>query len=295
MLRTAIRRAVRAARNWVAEEHSDGQQPVSLPGSPVDYDWLNRTLFPGLLAKGGRAFRPNYTWGVLQGVHSARELGLERVSVIEFGVAGGNGLLSLAQIAQKLASLYEVEIDVYGFDTGAGLPKPADYRDLPHIYAEGGFSMDVEKLRARLQSARLVLGPVESTITDFVASRPSPVAFVSFDLDLYSSTAHALQLLDAEQDLLLPRIYCYFNDIMGLSSCEYNGERLAIAEFNAAHEMCKLAPIYGLKYFLPSRYASKAWTEQFFIAHIFDHTLYSHFDGLAPAPDLGLAGDGSTT
>lgn len=28
----------------------------------------------------------------------------------------------------------------YGFDTGKGLPKPQDYRDLPNLYRESAFA-----------------------------------------------------------------------------------------------------------------------------------------------------------
>ena len=219
----------------------------------------------------------------------ARALDVDRVSVIEFGVAGGNGLIALERCAEKIESRYGVAIDVYGFDTGVGLPKPQDYRDLPNIYAEGRHVMHVEKLRQRLQRAQLILGLVENTVAAFMQSGPAPVAFIAIDLDLYSSTIHALKLLEAPQDLLLPRILCYFDDIMGLTCGDHNGERLAIADFNASHQMRKISPIYGLKYCLPEPYAHQMWIEQFFLAHIFDHTDYGHFDGLAPLHDLSLA------
>jgi len=56
-------------------------------------------------------------------------------------------------------------------------------------------------------------------------------------------------LFEAEQEIFMPRIYCYFDDIMGASCSEFTGERLAISEFNALHERRKISPIYGLKYF----------------------------------------------
>ncbi len=52
--------------------------------------------------------------------------------------------------------------------------------------------------------------------------------------------------------------------------------------------MRKIAPIYGLRFFLPPSYTNKAWPEQFFLAHIFDHDLYVHFDGLIRNFDLSL-------
>ena len=55
--------------------------------------------------------------------------------------------------------------------------------------------MDVDKLRRRLHRAQLVLGTVEETVPTFLATyKPPPIAFVSIDLDLYSSTVQALRL-----------------------------------------------------------------------------------------------------
>lgn len=289
MLKTLIKKAGKRVWRWLEE---DGKGQPRLSGSPVrqfSYDWLNRTLFPQILAEGGGTLRPQYTWGVLQGVNLAKALGKKRVSVIEFGVAGGNGLVSLERIAEKVEALYDVGVDVYGFDTGVGLPKPQDHRDLPNIFAEGRHPMDVDKIRQRLQRAQLILGSIENTVIDFMQSRPAPVAFIAIDVDYYSSTIHALQLLDAHQDLLLPRIHCYCDDIMGITCGDYNGERLAITDFNASHDSRKISPIYGLRYFLPASFANRSWVEAFFMAHIFDHDQYGWFDSLAPLYDLRLA------
>jgi PAS domain S-box-containing protein len=143
-----------------------------------------------------------------------------------------------------------------------------------------------------LQRAHLVLGVVDETIPQFIKSKPSPVAFISFDLDYYTSTVQALKLLEGDPALLLPRIYCYFDDIMGFTYSEYNGERLAISEFNASHDMRKISMLYGLRYHLPSPYSHAQWSEQFYIAHIFDHDLYCEKDNLGGASwltDLKLA------
>ena len=56
----------------------------------------------------------------------AKKLGYERISVIEYGAGEGSGLLSLEE--------YTDQIDIYGFDSGQGLPKPNDYRDLPYHF-----------------------------------------------------------------------------------------------------------------------------------------------------------------
>ncbi len=253
----------------------------SYPSFPkYSYQWLNHILFQNILNE-DNTLRPHYTWGVIQGANLAKSLGYNRISVIEFGVAGGNGLCSLEKIADKIGAIYEIEIDVYGFDTGVGLPAPTDFRDEPHVHCSGHYKMDVEKLQKRLKKAKLNIGLIDETIDDFIKSSPSPVAFVSIDVDYYSASMHAFRLLDANEKLLMPRIYFYFDDIMGPTKNEYAGERLAISEFNESHEKSKIIPIYGLKYHLPSQYFQQIWVEKIFIAHIMKHKLYGRFDGLA--------------
>ena len=116
------------------------------------------------------------------------------------------------------------------------------------------------------------------------------MAFVSVDLDLYHSTRDALRLFAAEHDRLLPRVLCYFDDIIGLTYCDYNGERLAISEFNALHARRKIAPIYGLKFFVPPEHASMAWPTLMYFAHSFDHPLYNQPDQLRKPMIMDIEG-----
>ena len=290
MLKNAIKRTIKkltiGTRDYVRSLEDSNGRPKEDHNYDQDdfaYPWLN-SIFTKLLLEESAAQRPWYTWGVLQGVHLAQAIGIHRVSVIEFGVAGGNGLVLLERIADKVGEIFGVSVDVYGFDTGSGLPKPLDYRDCPNLWSPGYFPMDTEKLQRRLQRAKLILGLVEDTVPEFIKSKPSPVAFISFDLDYYSSTIQAFKLLEADQTLLLPRVHCYFDDIMGFSYSDYNGERLAISEFNASHGSRKISPVYGLKYFLPAAHAQADWSEMFYMAHVFDHNLYGRNDGFVRRP-----------
>ncbi len=287
MLNKIIKRVVRAGllrgRSYIQRLEEDSKETHDYDNDNFAYPWLN-SIFMKLLSYGDNVLRPNYTWGVLHSVYLAKTLGINRVSVIEFGVAGGNGLIALDRVAEKLESIMGVGIDVYGFDTGTGLPKPEDYRDLPNLYTASSFCMDVEALKKQLKKAQLILGLVENTVPGFINSGAAPIAFVSIDLDYYSSTMHAFKILQADQARLLPRVHFYFDDIMGFTFSEYNGERLAITEFNGSNAMRKIAPIYGLKYFVPTQHAQALWTEQFYMAHIFDHELYGRNDGLVKPP-----------
>ena len=277
ILRRGLRAAVRIARGWLAEpEHAVENYQLGDP--PYTYEQANH-LFNTLATQHGIDRAP-YLWGALQGVNLARALGQKRVSLLEFGVAGGNGLVALEHIARILEPIFGVDIETHGFDMGTGLPKAEDYRDLPNLWREGYYSMDLQKLKQRLKGSKLHLGPISETLPEFIKSGPPAVAFISFDFDYYSSTVQALNLFRADPKLLLPRIHCYFDDIMGKTFSDFTGERLAINEFNAASPARKISPIHGLRFFLPSPGRHSIWPEMMFMAHVFDHPLYSHYDGL---------------
>jgi hypothetical protein len=252
------------------------------PPVPFDnlYPWLNYT-FSELFKKELLARRnPQYAWGVMQGAALAKVLGLPRVSVIEFGVAGGTGLLALETISEVIERKTNIGIDVFGFDSGIGLPKPEDFRDQPNLWFESQFPMDRAKLEPKLRRAKLYLGLVKETIPAFIAGNPSPVAFASFDLDLYSSTRDALLLFKSDYAYLLPRVVSYFDDICGWSYNDYCGERGAIAEFNTSNNPHKICPIYGLRYFIPRFARNDLWPDGMYFAHFFEHPLYNTRDSL---------------
>jgi hypothetical protein len=223
---------------------------------------------------------PAYAYGTYQAAHQAHALGLTGITVIELGVAGGIGLIALESHARAIASRFGIEVDVIGFDLGSGMPEPRDYRDMPYVWKPGYFTMNGDLLRARLRDAELVLGDVAATVPQFLV-RPGlrPIGFVAFDLDYYSSTAAALTLLAAETSLLLPRVFCHFDDVVGddweLHS-EYTGELLAISEFNAANSDRKLARINGLEY---KRVIPAEWHAKQYVLHCFGHPLYSKHIG----------------
>lgn len=252
------------------------------PQIPYSYAWLNALC--GTLCQTNHAaeIRPAYTWGVLHAAALGHALRQPRISVVEFGVAGGRGLRAMEKIAELVEHHIPVQIDVYGFDTGEGLPNPTDYRDHPNLYAAGGYKMDQAALRAALSRAHLVLGDVAKTVGPWLATNPAPVGFVSWDLDYYSSTMAAFVLLEAESAALLPRIVSYFDDIMGLTFGDHVGERAAIADFNGAHQSRKISPVYGLRHYLPWPQSAALWPEMMYLAHLFDHPLYNNEDGLVP-------------
>src|SRR5437868_13382293 len=62
----------------------------------------------------GLAARPNYTWSMLHVGNSARHLGLDRLSAIEFGGAGGHRLVALHPVAGAVADPLGVHLGRHG-------------------------------------------------------------------------------------------------------------------------------------------------------------------------------------
>jgi len=229
----------------------------------------------------GALVRPHYGYCVYHAAVLAKKLGYERISVLEFGVAGGNGLVNLEYHAQEVAALLGIAIDIYGFDTGEGLPDmdEDDYRDLPYHWKKGFYKMNVQELQARLKKAKLILGDIKDTSKNFFKEHnPAPIGAIAHDFDLYSSTAVALKMLEADEKYYLPRVFCYFDDITGTEMELYNdytGERLAINEFNQAHEDIKI----GLPYHFLSKKVVEGWHHNIRICHFFKHSNYNKFIG----------------
>jgi hypothetical protein len=213
--------------------------------------------------------RPEYLLGVFTAAEQALEQGVAEIAVVEFGVAGGNGLVALQSEAEAVERATGVGIKVYGFDAGPqGLPAfIGDYRDHPDAWQPGDFPMDEAALRARLSTrTTLVLGNVKDTVEGFfVAHQPPPIGFVSFDLDLYSSTRDALKIFSAPDKKMLRNVPLYFDDIDFLFNNKFAGELLAIDEFNLENDRVKIDKWYGVKAGRP--FPERHFLEKLYVAH----------------------------
>ena len=217
---------------------------------------------------------PHYAYGVYAAAEEAAALGINHISVAELGVAGGNGLLALEEICRVLGDHFDMEIVVWGFDSGAGMPEPRDYRDLPHVWEQGFYKMDVAQLQKRIgPSTRLVIGDVSTTIPETILDMDR-LGFIAFDLDYYSSTVAAFSIFDGPTMTRLPRIYCYFDDTIFPEWACHNdgvGELLAISEFNERGDGRKIHPVHMLRWI---RLHAEPWNEQMYVMHDFGHPDY---------------------
>lgn len=214
----------------------------------------------------------------------ARRHQYPRISAIEFGVASGNGLICLEWHARAIAAIFQVDIEVYGFDSGQGLPPSDLYQDIPYFYGEAQFKMEsLELLRGRLSAARLVLGDIAETAPVFFdLQNPAPIGAMLVDVDIYSSTVPVLEMLTGPDRFFLPRVQMYFDDISHGLECI--GESLAIKEFNAAHELIKISPEDTFATPLDGcDYALSSYLHRVKEAHMFSHPLYKTNPGRADA------------
>lgn len=213
--------------------------------------------------------RPAYLLGVLTAAQQARKQDVSEISVIEFGVAGGDGLVVLQSEAEAVERETGVRIKVYGLDAGPqGLPSfIGDYRDHPDAWQPGDYPMNESALRSRLTSrTTLIIGNVKDTLPGFFKNvQPPPIGFISFDLDLYSSTREALQIFCAPDARMLWHVPLYFDDIEFLFNSKFAGELLAIEEFNEESRRVKIDKWYGVRMGRP--FPERPFLEKMYVAH----------------------------
>ena len=233
----------------------------------------------------GAVDRPTYAYCIFQAARLASLLNYKKISIIEFGCGGGNGLVVAEKHVAEVEKLFSLKLELYGFDMGSGLPKPKDYRDIPHYFKGGLYKMDIDAVQRRLKSAKLVIGDVKDTcLTFFEKYNPAPIGCIFHDLDYYSSTSDSFTLFDAGSSNFLPRVFMYFDDIIGDDvwlSNDYTGERLAINEFNAKHELQKICP----NYYLLEQYGLSWFSSMIRIYHDFTHPRYNDYVGDAEQLD----------
>jgi hypothetical protein len=221
--------------------------------------------------------RPHYGYCIFQAAKLASLLNYPRMSVIEFGCGGGNGLINAEMHIKEVTKLFSVDIELYGFDSGTGMPAPVDYRDMPHYFRSGLYEMNRDALNRRLKHAKLVIGDVRDTCATFLQEyQPAPIGCMFHDLDYYSSTRDALTLFDREPRYFLPRVFMHFDDIIGndIWLCnEFTGERLAIRDFNQTHQSKKISKNYSVA----KRYPNSWWPDHVYIHHDFEHPRYNDF------------------
>lgn len=231
---------------------------------------------------------PQYLFGLCFAARAAKAAGQLHFVAVEFGVAGGNGLIAMEKHAALVEKIWGVKIDTVGCDTGRGLPERTDGRDCPYAFQGGEFPMEEQALRSRLQRSELLVGDVADTVAEFGTGKFAAIGFVSIDLDLYTSTRDSLRVFDQSAELLLPRVALYCDDLTGYPYTTAHGEWAAIQEFNSTRQVRKIGQIYGLQHCLGLEHRFRSWVDRFFVLNVFDHERYN-------APEVGNFPDRSVS
>jgi hypothetical protein len=223
--------------------------------------------------------RQPYAFGLQQAFEFAQahgeKLGVKRLVFIEFGVASGAGLLNMCRISEQLSRHYGIDCAVLGFDAGTGMPAPVDYRDHPEKYLDGDFAPhDRSALdRALPANARVIYGPIRETVgTAGALLQPGDVvAFVSVDVDYWSSTNDCLELFKSAP--ALPRTPIYLDDVNAVDHHPFAGELLSVDEFNEANPHRKITKMNGLRNWRIFKNAT--WLDQMYWFFDLEHPFYT--------------------
>ena len=236
------------------------------------YDKPLRVAFLKYLTLKFKKFRPHYETIVLESVLQAKKIEYKKVSILEVGVAGGNGIIALENYKKKIEKITNVKIDIYGFDSGEGLPDSNNKFDLPFWFSTGDFKIDKQKLNEKIKS-KIFFGDIKDTFKEFIKTNPAIISAIFVDLDYYTSTKNFLNQLPEFKNFLSPRVYCYFDDVFNYNhySNEHNSELLAIKEFNNENDDIKI----GKSVEHSTDFKFPLGRENLFMLHNFNHKDYS--------------------
>jgi hypothetical protein len=116
----------------------------------------------------------------------------------------------------------------------------------------------------------LHLGLLKETIPHFFNTYKDPIGFIAFDVDYYSSTIEAFEVFKAPVNSFLPNTILYFDDIILDNHNNYQGELLAINDYNNIAENSKIDKFHFLK--TKRIFKNAMWIDQIYQFHNFSHT-----------------------
>src|SRR5690606_30770495 len=100
----------------------------------IFYERVTEPLHLNLMSLGVAAFgsfrakvafdlilRQQHAYAILACADLAREMDIHEVSLVEFGVAAGAGMLNICELAKRVTRETGVRFRIFGFDTGKGM------------------------------------------------------------------------------------------------------------------------------------------------------------------------------
>ena len=251
------------------------------------YEKPLRVAFTKFLSLKFSNFRPHYESLIYETSKNAIKLGFNEINVVELGVAGGNGIKSILKYKRKIEKILDIKINIVGFDTGTGLPNSDLKEDLPYFWKQGDYTnINLKDLEKEDSSIKIYEGNISSTIDKYILENKIKIGLIFFDLDLYSSTKLFLDKIPAlsEKKLLLPRVFCYFDDLFvaDYTLNDINGEPLAIKEFNNQFKKIKL----GKTFDHITDFKFPLAKGQIYTLHDFDNENYNKYIGIYSTDSL---------
>lgn len=222
----------------------------------------------------GVLHRNYYAYGMVRAAKIAKSLGKDRVTVCEFGVAEGRGLLNMIELAKQIEPAVGVKFRIVGFDSGTGLPALQGYKDHPELWVPGDFTMDKAGLLLQIDGkAEIFFGDIGETVDKFLPTVDSscPIGFCSIDVDFYSSSKSVLRCLTGKPELYAPAVSLYFDDVAIFTCNKWCGELASIEEFNTENALRKIDIDRSLPGSRPVQ--TVYWYQRMYVGHILDHPL----------------------
>jgi hypothetical protein len=220
----------------------------------------------------GVLHRNYYAYGMMRAARIAKNMGKQKVTVCEFGVAEGRGLLNMIKLAKLIEAAVGIKFRIVGFDNGVGLPELQGYKDHPELWVPGDFKMDKEALLAKIENkAEIFFGDIGETVNTFLKTVDSscPIGFCSIDTDFYTSSKSALRCLTGSPECYSPAVSLYFDDVAIFTCNRWCGELASIEDFNANNAMRKIDIDRSLPGARPVQ--TVYWYQRMYVGHIFDH------------------------
>ena len=60
-----------------------------------------------------------------------------------------------------------MEIEIYGFDGGSGMPAPKDYKDRIYQFSEGEMKFSKTENKEVLKKSKFIIGKFDETVQNF--------------------------------------------------------------------------------------------------------------------------------
>ena len=112
--------------------------------------------------------RPHYALGLFLSASLASQLNYKKISIIEFGCWECEGLIDLEHYTNDIEKIFDIKIEIYGFEGGEGLPAPKNYKDRVYQFTEGEMKISNRSFVKNLKRSQVIYGDFKKTVPEFL-------------------------------------------------------------------------------------------------------------------------------